>query len=457
MEFLEHVRATIAAHGMLQEGERVLVACSGGADSVALLRALIALGYDVRVAHFNHETREGGSDADEAFVYALCDTLDIEMLSTSEDVAAEAREAGESFETCARRLRYDFFSECAVLEDCTAIATGHHTDDQAETVLFRLLRGTGARGLAGIRPVRPLGDRRVIRPLLDCRRADIEAWLRAHGQDWREDASNADPQYFRNRIRHQLLPLLRAEYNPGIDDALLRLGAQCRIEQGFMDEAMAGVRDFMAEGADDIPRATFVSLPLAVQHRFVSDYAAARNIALGYDRVAAAAAYLRDATTGAYFDLDAARQWYAGRDAVSLVTRGEVTETDEAVLPIPGSATLLGRLFVARVLPDAPPADYAERCSDTRQCFDAEALGAEVTLRTRREGDRIAPLGMGGTKKLKDWFISAGIPAPVRGRIVLLARGKDILWIPGGPVAQSVAITPDTTRVAEVEILDAPE
>jgi tRNA(Ile)-lysidine synthase len=457
MEYLEQVRATIAANGMLHEGERVLVACSGGADSVALLRALIALGYDVRVAHFNHETRDGGSDADEAFVYTLCDSLDIEMLSTSADVATEAREAGESFETCARRLRYDFFSECAVLEDCTAIATGHHADDQAETVLFRLLRGTGTRGLAGIPPLRPLGGLRVIRPLLECRRAAIEAWLRALGQDWRDDASNNDPRYFRNRIRHRLLPLLRAEYNPGIDDALLRLAAQCRIEQGFMDEAMAGVRDFVAEGTDDIPRAAFVSLPLAVQHRFVSDYAAARSIELGYDRVTAAAAFLRDAATGAYFDLDAARQWYAGRNAVSLVSRGETFETEEAVLPIPGSATLLGRLFVARVLAEVPSTDYGARCSDTRQCFDANALGAEIILRTRRNGDRIAPLGLGGTKKLKDWFIGAGIPAPARGRMVLPTHGNNILWIPGGPVAESVAITPATTRVAEVEILDAVE
>ncbi|MBI1320633.1 MAG: tRNA lysidine(34) synthetase TilS [Candidatus Hydrogenedens sp.] len=456
MDFLDRVRATIASHEMLSAGEPVLVACSGGADSVGLLHALVALGYSVQAAHFNHQTRAGGSDADEAFVRDLCAALGVPLHVDTADVGAEARTCGESFEVCARRLRYAFLERCAVEIGCAVIATGHHADDQAETVLFRLLRGTGVSGLAGIPPVRLLGDCRVVRPLLDCHRADIESWLKAQGHAWQEDESNADPRFLRNRIRHRLLPLLRAEYNPAIDAALIRLAEQSRLETDFIDHAMEGVREFLEDDAGGIPREAFSALPLPVQRRFVADTLHALGIDADFERIAAGVNFIATAPTGTHFDLDAGRQWYAGRDAVSVVQREQQAPPQDCTLAVPGSDTLLGRTFIARLLPEVPEVS-ATNCHDRRQVFDADALGDSVILRTRRDGDRIAPLGLGGSKKLKDWFIDAGVPVPARDAWPLLARGSDILWLPGGPVAQSVAITPHTRRAAEVEIVDATE
>jgi tRNA(Ile)-lysidine synthase len=210
----------------------LVVAVSGGADSVALLRALaeIAPGRLV-VAHLNHGLRGTASDEDEAFVGRLVDglrgatSLRLTVRLGRRDVAAAA--AGDNLEAVARRVRYEWLAEVARAEGIGHVATGHTADDQAETVLFRLLRGTGLAGLAGIAHRRPLSPGvELLRPLLRVTRADVLAYLRAVGQDYREDASNADPRFTRNRIRQELLPLLAERYNPRVRDVLCRLAEQ---------------------------------------------------------------------------------------------------------------------------------------------------------------------------------------------------------------------------------------
>jgi tRNA(Ile)-lysidine synthase len=217
-------------------GRRVLAAVSGGADSVCLLRVLHALRGPLQLelfaAHFNHGWRGADSDADAAFVRDLCDMLEIELFSDaallSEDSESRLNAGSRLNEEGARDKRYEFFDRVATDNQCGFVAVAHTADDQVETVLHHILRGTGLAGLRGMPLERDFDCARLIRPLLTVRRAEVEAYLAAIGQPFRTDATNADERFTRNRIRRVLLPLLREQFNPQVDDALLRLADQAR-------------------------------------------------------------------------------------------------------------------------------------------------------------------------------------------------------------------------------------
>ena len=222
------------ARTLIHPGERMGVAVSGGADSVALLRLLLEaraeLGCVLSVVHFNHKLRGEDSDGDEAFVRELADKQGLPFHNAAGDAKQAAAERQVSVETAARDLRYAFFAELLKVK-VDKIATAHTMDDQAETVLMRLLRGAGTRGLAGIYPEQR--DLKIIRPLLGFRRKEIEQYLKLLEQGWREDATNTDPQHTRNRIRHELLPLLTRDYNPNITEALARTADIARDEETY--------------------------------------------------------------------------------------------------------------------------------------------------------------------------------------------------------------------------------
>lgn len=229
------VRKTIERHGMLRAGDRVAVAVSGGADSVALLRLLEELrdrlGVTLCVAHFNHTLRGKESDADELFVESLAKERKIEFFCGREDVAAAARKNGWNLEDAARRLRYAFFEGLMDRGKATRVATAHTADDQAETVLARLIRGTGVTGLSAIYPVR--GN--VIRPLLEVRREDLRAYLVCIRQEWREDTSNADTRRLRARVRQRLMPELEKNFSESIVNTLGGLATLARADERFWD------------------------------------------------------------------------------------------------------------------------------------------------------------------------------------------------------------------------------
>lgn len=236
-----------------------VVAVSGGPDSVALLRALVALGLatDARslvMAHLNHQLRGEESDADEAFVrtlHAALPAANLVLRCDRLDVAARARAEGVNLEDMARRLRYDWLTRLATEAGASWVATGHTADDQAETTLHRLLRGAGLKGLRGIAPRRPLAPSiELVRPLLAVTRAEVLAYLKAEGQEHRQDSSNADLHRTRSRIRHELLPVLREHYNPAIVSVLGRLAEQAE-EAYRVEEAQA--RQLLA--ATELPRA----------------------------------------------------------------------------------------------------------------------------------------------------------------------------------------------------------
>jgi tRNA(Ile)-lysidine synthase len=236
----------------------VLAAVSGGPDSMALLRGLVALagaGPGRLVAgHVNHQLRGAESDEDERFVRQQCEALGLSCEVGREPVGGRADEDGDGLEAAARRVRYEFLTETAHRVGARFVATGHTADDQAETILHRILRGTGIAGLAGSPRVRPLSPATtLIRPMLEFRRAEVIAYLERLGQPFREDRTNANPQFTRNRIRHELLPQLARQYNPNVVEALVRLGTLARESQSALEPAIEELmRSAVRDRGDDV-------------------------------------------------------------------------------------------------------------------------------------------------------------------------------------------------------------
>ena len=272
------VNRTIAAHRLLNPGARVVVAVSGGADSVALLNALVALRpawkLSLFIAHLDHALRpDSGDDAE--FVRRLGRRLEIDTLIERHDVGERCAREGWSLEDGARRIRFQFLLEAARTRSAEAIALAHTADDQAETVLMRLLRGTGLMGLGAIALTRPLEDRRLIRPLLGIWRSEVIAYVRRKGAAFREDPTNRDRRFLRNRIRHDLLPLLARDYNPNIKGTLVQLAEQSRTDYGFLDEEAGRswkrtVKSAKGEGRTlAISVAAFLRQPKALQRQLM--------------------------------------------------------------------------------------------------------------------------------------------------------------------------------------------
>ena len=239
-EFGARVRQTIAAHRLLAPRSRVVIGVSGGADSVALLQVLAALQHDwdlaLHIAHLDHGLR-AESEHDAEFVRTLGTHRHIPTTIERREVSSICSREGWSLEDGARRIRYQFLLDVARRQSASAIALAHTADDQAETVLMRLLRGTGLMGLGAIPFKRPLEEVWVVRPLLDVRREDVLAYLERERLTYREDATNADARFVRNRIRHQLLPLLERDYNPNIKGALTQLAEQSRSDYAYLQDA----------------------------------------------------------------------------------------------------------------------------------------------------------------------------------------------------------------------------
>lgn len=451
-QFKARVQATIAAHGMIAPGERVLVAVSGGPDSVALLDVLVDLGHAVEVAHLDHRARGVAGAADAEFVGTLAGALGVPYHRGAHPVAEEAAQLGKSFEEHARDARYAFLTRTAAARGCAVIATGHHLGDVAETVLLRLARGASPGGLGGIPPVRMVDGVRVARPLIDCARAWILAWLEEGGLAYREDETNADTRHLRNRIRHDLLPRLRAEYNPKIDAALLRLAEAARVENDYLHRLAEKAYPRVVDGAGAVDREGFRGLHEALRRRVIQRLAWGLGVDCPYARVVEAAAFVAEAPTGQHFDLGGGVAIYAGRTRAEPVRDRPAADPAETPLAVPGSTIAFGLRFEARLLDAPPEAPLDQYCGPLRQVFDARALGVAPVVRHRRDGDRFAPLGLGGAKKLQDYFVDAAVPAPARDAVPLVVAGDTIAWIVGHATSAVTAVRPDTAACVEISV-----
>lgn len=451
------VRATAARHRMLLPGDRVLVAVSGGPDSVALLHALHLLAapdaLSLHVAHVHHGLRPE-ADQDAAFVEELAGRFG---LPVSVDRVTVALGGGRSPEEAARLARYRALERRATLIGAGRIAVGHTADDQAETVLMRLLQGAGPLGLAGIPPVRG----RVVRPLLEATRAMVLAHLHAYGLPWIEDATNADPKFLRNRLRHDLLPLLAAHYSPRIGEALARVARGCR-------EAAEALRVLVRQLLPDLVREEASGwlvlaeplrrLPPGAQKACLRE--ALIDLAglpgLRATHLAALAALLEEGREGSRVRLPGGQTVERVREGLHLPRPAAPPAPVPLAVPGETVAAPFGLTLTAELL--APPAPLP---ADPRweALFDWDALPRPLVLRPRRPGDRFVPFGGPGGKALSAYLIDERVLRHRRDRLALLVGGDEVLWVVGLRRGQAAPLTPGTHRVLRIrarERTDAP-
>ena len=465
----DRVRHATSREGLIPPGSRVLAAVSGGPDSVALLHLLRLLSGECRftlagVAHLNHGLRGGESDADEAFCRQLAAEHGIAIEVGRRDVAQLARDERVSVEVAARRARYDFFADAAGRLKIDRIATGHTRDDQAETFLLRVLRGAGATGLAGIRPRR--GP--VVRPLLDIRRDELLAFLASLGQAFRTDSSNRDARIPRNWVRHRLVPLLAEHLNADIIEVLAREATVLRDEAALLDrlanEAAARLETALPEHGVRLDAGALTDLPLALARRVVRQALARTEDAHfhGFDHVEQVLALARPVGERSAADLPGVRVERIGAGVV-LYKRGPRLLSAAAgfryELPVPGRVTVpeCACRIEARTRKGPAVQSVAVKALGARRdtaVLDAAAVAGDLTVRSRRAGDSIRPLGLMGRKKLQDVLVDRKVPREQRDRVPLVVDADDrILWVGGHVVAEDACVTARTRSVVILKII----
>ena len=399
----EQVLHYIRRGGLMKPGDRVLVAVSGGADSVALLRVLLELraelGIVPAVAHFNHGLRGEGSDADEHFVEQLARRHGLDFFVERTDVAEYAAGERIGLESAGRELRYEWLTHVAVDGRFNVVTTAHTLDDQAETVLMKFLRGAGSRGLAGIYPlmIREEGPR-LVRPLLGTTRTEVEMYLESIGQDWREDESNLDRRFLRNRVRHELLPLLDRDYNPSIREVLSGRAEISRAEEEYWDGVVSSALKKVVTERRQLRLHEFAELAVAVQRRVLKRFLEEQTIACDSQHVEA----VRQCALGELPRLELPGNWVVRRSKDYLTLQPQQGEPPQAgysyAMSAPGEVAVAEIGCTLRMVP--VPGRFAEE-SDPGTLLRADLIGREVCIRNWQPGDRYHVAHTGRERKLK--------------------------------------------------------
>lgn len=462
---LQTVSKYIEKHKMILPGQRIVVGLSGGADSVALLHILKRMQETMYIelfaAHVNHGLRGQAARDDAVFAEELCKRWGIPFFLKAADVRALSHTLRRTEEEAGRMVRYGFFHEVMEKVNGDRIATAHHKNDQAETILHNVIRGSGMQGLTGIRPVR---DGIIIRPLLDVSRQEIEDYLIKHQLSYREDASNADPVYTRNRIRNRLLPVLAEHYNPDIVDSLTRMAGILRDEDDFLTGHCSSLYEAYAvsgPGQIRMDLKKFKACHPALQRRLVRMAVAdlrGNLVNVGSSHIEAVIRLASRSATGARTLIPAdslsGREIWAELSYDFLVFRRaddkQPASAFDCLLPVPGQVRLeeLNLTVTAEKWDQNKGLPFSPRCI----YIDGEKIKGELRLRQRRDGDRFRPLGMQGRKKLKDYFIDRKIPREQRNRIPLLTDGENIIWVVGFHMSQDYRITERTRRIVKISL-----
>ncbi len=454
---LDRVVRTIHRYRMVAPGQRVAVAVSGGADSVCLLHLLVELAaewkLELSVLHLNHQLRGQESRQDAEFVRELAAHLGLPV--TIRDVAVA--DAPGNLEQAAREARLAFFRETIAGRAADRVAVGHTRSDQAETVLYRFLRGSGTAGLAGIRPVTSDG---IIRPLLDVERGEVERFLRERGMPWREDSTNATLDFDRNRIRHELLPQLARDWNPAIAETLAHVADWALAEEAWWEselDRLVGEHLTIRNGAVLLRTESLMSLPLAVQRRLVRR---AMEIAKGdlrgidFHHVATALRLAGSVEgSGRYqapgLDIFRSFDWvrFAKPGENGLATRDyQFPVTIPGALLIPGTGLALSMELVEKSgTSESGDSVYNNEMGS----IDWRSVAGPLEVRNWRPGDRYQPIGSTGEDKIKSLFQEARIPLWERRHWPILTDGNSIIWARRfGPAARFAANS--TSRVVLV-------
>ncbi len=452
---LERFKTGIEERGLLTSGEKVLAAVSGGVDSVVLLDLLNNCASEKRlqilVAHLHHGIRGAEADEDEKFVARLAASYGYNYFTKRVDAPHYAKAHKLSIEAAARELRYNFLNRTALHNGAGVIALGHNADDQAETVLDHLLRGAGLAGLAGM----PYKRDNVIRPLLQFRREEIIEYAKEAGLAFREDSTNRDVRYRRNKIRHELLPMLE-QYNPQVRDALCRTSRVLDENEEFLRwYATEVIEKIGTEKNDKI----ILDIPLFLKYLTIirkyvlfeiADKIGITRYSLSFGTVARLLHLVEKGRSGAKIPL--AEDWLAQIHGNSLVFSRQQSISFNVTLK-KGETYVhpdLGWTFRSiRVKKEEMESELGGR--STVEFVDEDKIPGDLQLRNWRRGDRFAPIGLKGAKKVADFFVDAKIPGHLRGSIPILTCEKGIIWICGYRLSETFKVTESTSNLLKLE------
>jgi tRNA(Ile)-lysidine synthase len=466
----QQVLSYIREKNLVSRGEKLVVAVSGGPDSVCLLYILSGLeqelGIELHIAHLNHQLRGAASDADARYVAGLSRRLKIPATIGSSNVWTYRVKHRLTLEEAAREVRYNFLTEVAAEIGAEKAAVGHTADDHVETVLMHLLRGSGTRGLRGLLPIsrwtfsgRSLT---VIRPLMELNRQETVDYCRNRHLQPRMDASNLSLEPLRNRVRHHLLPELR-KYNPQITEAILRLARTTADDMDFIEMESRRIQDKIVrleKGSIIIDKKVLLALPPALQRQILrSSIEALRgnlkdieathieDIVRALDKPSGKVIGL---PFGLSFTIEYDR-YVLAPEATSLCPFP--TLESEIELKVPGNTDFSGWHVEASVIPPSAveAMDRDKEADGFSACFDLARAGNHLTVRHRLPGDRFQPLGMAQPKKLNVFMIDARIPQLWRGHVPIVSADSQILWVVGWRIDERVKVRPDTRKVLRLE------
>ena len=462
------LQQALAAAGLAAYDGPLVVGVSGGPDSLALLDCLARICPAERlvVAHLDHALRPMSAE-DTALVARAAAALSLRFAAERADVATLARDGRQSLETAGRAARYDFLARVAHAAGAAAVVVGHNADDQAETILFHLLRGAGVGGLRGMAAAAPLPGRPdlwLLRPLLGVARTDIEAYCAQTGLQPTTDASNIDPTFSRNRLRHELLPLL-ATFNPQIAQQLRETGALAAAE----DELLSGLEDVAWREIARLSPPEQVRLgrdgwrnqPLALRRRLLRRAAAAclpAGAEVGFQTIEAARRTAEGAASGGRVSLPGGVVMDVGYEALTF-RRGAVALGNEwpqltaptpVALTVPGVVALAGGWRLTAEPWPHPDLDAVAANADPWTAVVALEANAALFVRPRAPGERIRPLGLGGATKLKEVMIDRKIPAAARALWPVVATAEHPVWLPGHVLDDRARVQPDSAPVVRL-------
>jgi tRNA(Ile)-lysidine synthase len=463
-ELLKQTKETIEKHFMLSGEERVLVALSGGPDSVCLLHVLKNLKdefrLDLHALYVDHGLRPDEAPGEIEFCEKLCKKLDLPFITKSIDVKSYAQEKGLNRQEAARELRYQVFEETALETNARKIALGHTADDQAETLLMRLFRGSGPTGLSGIPPVRG----KFIRPLIDIERQQIEMYLQEEKIDYIVDSSNLKEDYLRNKVRLSLMPMIR-EVNPNIIGTLSRTAAILREEERYFGILVTKTLMRLMSRKTDSRIELFLS-PLEAMEKVILRRTLRRAIeetrglrGINFIHIEDIIKLIKKGKTGDRLYLSHGIRAIKDYSVLILTSEPPVT-LDIYTLEVPGELVLkeAGVFIKASVHENklSEIKDFRLPTLDSRLgttiVLDAEKMIFPLVVRPRKRGDFFYPLGFGKKKKLQDFFVDEKVPRDERDAIPLIVSGEDIVWIVGYRGDERFKVTDQTKKVLKLEV-----
>jgi len=472
-QFEKKVAAFITPSPLIDSAESVLLAVSGGGDSVALMFAMLRLtqagtiGARLVVGHVNHKLREPAADQDEEFVVRLGKKLGLKVVTRSVDVRACATESKLSIETAARKLRTDALINIAKENGCKAVATGHHKDDNAETMVHRLLRGTGFRGLAGIWPSRLFADEvTFVRPLLCVTRARIIEYCGANDLDWRDDHTNDDITYTRNRIRHLLLPQLQNACSGSLVAELAQLSQKCRtlhrrvcrnVEKVWPVVVSASQPDKVTLDGKIFCAQTQIIQAELVRRTLVGLGSGERDLKdLHYRNIFA----LAQGPNGKRIELPGGFLAEAEYEKIIFHRAPKPKKVPDPFLSGPTALEIPGRTqfeacTIKATILDAKDCDIAgfKAAKDRNvEWFDYDKLAGAVFVRRRQAGDTFWPLGGVGAKKIGKFLTAQKVPHGLRQRLLIIADGKKIIWLSPLRASELAKVTGQTKQILQLQI-----